>query len=135
MQPTIKFTTDRFAHSREKDTKIAIDRLATLARIREEKGRPVLGDYLILPGKSLRRVAHIWGDTQMQLASEGFGSFYLGDGYVEFSGTLEPTIEERYELTGEYERGEYWFFHNGEIGPDRGVHFETNIPVWRVIPL
>lgn len=51
-----------------------------------------VGDFVRV-GEELRRVAHHWGD-RLQLTDGVYGtSFYLGRGYVDFSGGLQPSID------------------------------------------
>ena len=67
-------------------------------------------------GKELSRVTHIWdksftgGGRHIQTGG-GLTSFYLGDGYISYSGSLDPGIsEDKLRDTGELKDGRVWFF-------------------------
>lgn len=107
------------------------------SRRREEAGRPLVGDFVIFPDPSApggareERIAHDWGeDTGVQTAPGG--SFYLGDGYASFSGTLNPTVlTEALTPTGEVRTGRFWFFSGDHDRADNGVDAEAPCRVYR----
>lgn len=85
---------------------------------------PRVGDYVSFPCGHVRRVSHNWGDTVQ--TSDG-GSFYLGDGYVSFSGGLFPGVPvDSLADTGMRRDGAVWIFHHDDWRADNGV--ESSIP-------
>ena len=100
---------------------------------------PRVGDYIrpgspsgvgiIMPGIPYKRITHIWRDLgpgipdsiQTSLLE---GSFYLGDGYVSYSGGLDPGIPANLlKLTKEKKQGGVWFFHHNQQRGHNGVDF------------
>lgn len=66
--------------------------------------------------------------------SEG-GSFYLGDGYVSFSGSLEPSLPYSSLVdTGDMHDGAVWFFHHDYHQAHNGVSAVAKFRVWRQTP-
>jgi hypothetical protein len=98
----------------------------------EIKG-PRVGDFVILPDGTERRFSHHWGES---IQTSGGGSFYLGKGYVSFSGELHPAIPiDRFERDrGEHRMGSFWFFHHDFHGANRGVERQLLCRVFRVRP-
>jgi hypothetical protein len=83
-----------------------------------------------MPGGELERFSHDWGDG---LQTSPGGSWYMGEGYVSFSGGLNPTIPiERIERTEETRDGCFWLFHHNFWGTGRGVDFRAPCRVYRV---
>src|SRR5947207_14894030 len=82
---------------------------------------PRVGDFLRVPDGVLR-FTHDWGDSiQTTVGSKhpchSDASFYLGDGYASFSGSLDPAIDKaRLRDTGEPLEGSFWFVHLGFPG-------------------
>lgn len=79
---------------------------------------PVVGDYVLFPEGSrknddyerdVERFSHDWGDV---IQTSPGGSFHIGDGYVSFSGGLNPgQPKERFVLVeDEWREGGFWFF-------------------------
>jgi hypothetical protein len=97
---------------------------------------PRVGDFLRVAGGMLR-FTHDWDDSLQTTVGKdhpccGDASFYLGnDGYVSFSGSLDPSIDKT-ELfdTGEKQKGGFWFFHHDFQGAHRGVQCEMNCRVF-----
>ena len=50
---------------------------------------PQVGDFVIFADGTERRISHNWGD-EVQTSDDG--SFYLGDGYMSFAGSLYTSI-------------------------------------------
>lgn len=90
------------------------------------------GDF-VLDGDKVLRVAHDGGDA-IQLTDGEFGaSFYLGDGYVEFSGGLNPSIPKaRFALTDEKRMGPVWFFSQNQVEAHNGYHTQASFKVWKI---
>lgn len=88
---------------------------------------PRVGDYLRI-GEKYYRFSHDWTDRLQY--SEG-GSFYLGDGYISFSGGLEPPLPKLdLKNTGELRLGVIWVFKNNEWAAGNGVNFERKFRVF-----
>lgn len=111
-----------------KDQEILDERIA---KYNERKG-PRVGDFVYLQGEDKpRRFTYDWGkDIQ---ATSGFGeSFYLGPGYIEFSGGLSsPIVKNDLHDTGETRMGSVWFFHHHRVEAHNGVHAEMPFRVFR----
>jgi len=92
-----------------------------------------VGDSVIDGDKTLR-AAHDWGDS-VQLTDGTYGaSFYLSDGYVTFSGGLNPGIDKsRFIATNETRKGPVWFFSQNCVMAHNGFHTEAMFRVWRLI--
>ena len=92
-----------------------------------------VGDFVI-DGEKTYRVAHHWGDS-LQLTDGRYGqSFYLGNGYVEFSGGLNSPIDiGKFEPTDERRQGHVWFFSQHHVGAHNGYHTEAAFRVWRLV--
>jgi hypothetical protein len=91
-----------------------------------------VGDFVTDDEKSYR-VAHHWGDS-LQLTDGRYGaSFYLGDGYVEFSGGLNPCIDiARFEPTEERHEGAVWLFSENHTRAHNGYHTTATFRVWKL---
>ena len=91
-----------------------------------------LGDFVI-DGDKVFRVAHHWGDS-IQLTDGVFGaSYYLGDGFVEFSGGLEPSIPvARFMPTDQKRLGSVWFFSQDSVQAHNGYCTKANFKVWQL---
>lgn len=95
----------------------------------DEREGPRVGDFLELPYGMMTRFTHAWDDG-IQL---GWGSFYLGEGYCSYSGSLEPSIPYEAILpTDKKEMGAVWFFHQGSSGGGRGVYFKAAFRVFKL---
>jgi hypothetical protein len=117
----------------DKKAELDIENVAILAaRQTQLDARTVIdvGDFVI-DGEKILRVAHDWGDS-VQLSDGRFGaSFYLGDGYLDFSGGLDPSIEKnRFSLTDERREGAVWFFSQNRTGAHNGYHTNATFRVW-----
>jgi len=89
----------------EKNTAILKDREAKY----NKKAGPRVGDFLKLPDGTYTRFTYDWGDSiQTGGASR---SFYLGNGYISYSGGLDPGIEKSdVKLLKIKKYGLVWFF-------------------------
>lgn len=95
-----------------------------------------VGDYVRLPRRhqhhgEFTRITHDWGDT-LQTGGMG-GSFYLGAGWLSYSGSLDSGIA-RAQLvaTDETRIGPFWFFDEDRSGAGRGISFEAPMRVFTV---
>lgn len=114
--------------------KVDLENLAILAN--RQKGLDArdgigVGDFVIIGDKSLR-VAHDWGDA-VQLTDGRFGaSFYLSDnGFVDFSGGLDPAINRtKFTPTDERRDGPVWFFSQNYAAAHNGYYTNASFRVW-----
>lgn len=82
-------------------------------RMKQRKGKvgARVGDFLRMPDGSYLRFAHDWGNCLQLTASETSGSFFLGRGYMNHSGSLQPPVERcKLRLTDEVRPGLVWAF-------------------------
>jgi len=106
------------------DNEILKKRLTAL----NENPGPRVGDFVFMKGEDKpRRFTYDWGEGIQTTDYGAGGSFYLGDGYVSFSGGLSPSIDKKALLnSGQTRLGRVWFFHHNYACADNGV--ETEIP-------
>ena len=91
---------------------------------------PRVGDFVRFADGHLERISHIWPDGVQ--TSEG-GSFYLGDGYISFSGGLNPLIpSSELEYHADHKRGSVWFFHHDYWQAHNGVNASMDFRVYAV---
>jgi hypothetical protein len=97
---------------------------------------PRTGDYMEFPNGKVFRIAHDWGNRVQPASCSGdTGSFYFSVGSMSYSGGLTPSIlTSRLEATERYRSGCLWFFSENITGAGRGVHFQAQFRVFRVIP-
>ena len=84
---------------------------------------PRVGDFVHMPDGTLRRFTYDW-DDRIQTTDPVFPSrgFYLGNGYVSYSGALDPSIpKDQLTDTGETRPGQVWVFHHDSHQRDYGV--------------
>ena len=115
----------------ERDRQILWERRHSI----ELADEPRNGDYVIFADGTTRRVSHVygadWGDMAGVQTSDG-GSFYLGNGYVSFSGSLYPSVKmTTLTLTAEQRPGSAWFFHHDWAMRDNGVDVTIPFRVYR----
>ena len=103
-----------------------------LSKWNENKG-PRVGDWCLMLDGTERRFTHDWGDSiQTTYSKQGGGSFYLGDGYMSYSGSLDPAIQKDcFQLTRETRNARVWFFHHDFWGAGRGVEFTVPCRVYQ----
>lgn len=96
---------------------------------------PRVGDWVVMRDGSMRRFTHDWGeDIQTTDPKFGLGSFYLGDGYMSYSGSLDSALAKHsFQDLGETKTADCWFFHHDFWGADRGVHFQVFCKVYRQV--
>ena len=96
-----------------------------------------VGDFVEMPDGSLRRFTHDWGDGIQTTSGfqPGDQSFYFSDGYMDFSGSLDPCIlKTKIVDTGKMIDGNVWFFHHGQVQAHNGVHAQVPCRVYEVVP-
>jgi len=90
---------------------------------------PKTGDFLEFADGIKRRISHVWFDEKIQTSDDG--SWYLGDGYMSFSGALYQSIPiEALSLKGEKRLGSCWFFHHNHQAAHNGVNAVIPCQVW-----
>ena len=116
------------------DSKILKARQA--AFLRRRRREPKQGDFVRFADGVLRRIAHVWTDSNgdvvsVQTSYSNDSSFYLGLGYMEFSGSLYPGVPpETLKRTKERMPGSCWFFHHDFARAHNGVYVKVDCPVW-----
>lgn len=109
--------------------------LAERERLFNQIDGPRVGDFLRTP-EGFLRFTHDWGDAIQTTVKpshpcNGDASFYLGEGHVSFSGSLDPSISKMLlRDTGEKQYGSFWFFHHNMAGAGRGVSFRIPVRVF-----
>ena len=110
----------------ERDTEIFVRRVDA----RWDSNGYRLGDYVEFADGTLRRIAHIWGDGGVQTAAGG--SFYLGEGYMTFSGQLFGSVPGASLVnTGRLRQGSCWFFHHDFATAGGGITVNVQCRVFR----
>lgn len=90
---------------------------------------PRVGDFVVFACGTVHRFSYKWDDG-IQTSREG--SWYLGNGYVSFSGGLQPSVKfDTLTLTEEKRDGRFWFFHHDFAEAHRGVDCTIPCQVWR----
>ena len=111
----------------ERDTEIVNARQAAfLAR-----KAPKQGDVIHFSDGKYARMAHVWEDGIQPTISINSGSFYLGDGYMEYSGGLEPAIPmDKFHRTSQTMNAPAWIFHHGHVTAHNGIDVTVKCQVW-----
>lgn len=94
---------------------------------------PRVGDFLRMQDGAMLRFTHDWGDDiQTTIKGCGDASFYLGNGYCSFSGSLDSAIPKtRIHATDEIKDGSVWFFHHDHAQAHNGVYTTMPFRVYR----
>lgn len=106
--------------------------LRNRTRALDEIEGPRCGDYIRFADGVERRISYLW--TEMEdwgmednAQTSDDGSFYLGNGYVSFSGSLYGgTPIKKLRLTEDKKLGPVWFFHHDYYRAHNGIH--TTLP-------
>ena len=84
---------------------------------------PRVGDFIEFADGITHRFSHDHGEEWGIQTSPIGGSFYMGDGYLSYSGGLEPSIKhDQIEATDEQRLGAVWFFHHDYHRSSNGVN-------------
>lgn len=119
----------RLASMAERDIQMFEERIAAFNKV----SGPRVGDYLQLWDGSYTRFTHAWDDG-IQTGGGG-GSYYIGNGYLSYSGGLDPSV--RYSLiqpTEETKTGTVWAFHNDHRKAHNGVYYQLEFRVFKLKP-
>ena len=116
----------------EKDEMILAVRQAAILK----SDRPKQGDVIRFKNKVIRRMAHVYYDEdgkadRIQPTCTFDISFYLGEGYMEFSGSLAYALDAKlFTLAKETQEVNAWFFHHDWAKAHGGIPVKVNVPVW-----
>ena len=114
----------------DKDLNILKTRIKEYDRIKDAR----VGDFFITSEDHYVRFTHAWDDHIQTSESEKSGSFYLGNGYISYSGGLDPGFKYSEIVdTGQIKKGWIWFFHDGWQLAHCGVHFNIDFRVFKII--
>lgn len=96
---------------------------------------PRCGDYVEFSDGVTRRISHVfpreWGPEWSAVQTSDGGSFYLGDGYVSYSGGLYPAVPmDSLTLTPDHRDGSAWVFHHNHRMAHNGVDFVVPFRVY-----
>lgn len=100
-----------------------------------EKPGARLGDFIKLKNGKLLRITVIHEDDDVQAIGTTKSNIYLGGGtFVQHNGCCGDIICKLNQLkqTDESQMGGVWFFHHGEVGPDRRVDLQMNFRVYKI---
>lgn len=110
----------------ERDADLIADFMIAL----DEHTGPRVGDFVRFADDVLRRVSYIWPESGVQTSDEG--SFYLGKGYVSFSGSLYRCVPSAtLTRTDEQRLGRIWTFHHNFPQAHHGVHTSVPFRIYR----
>ena len=108
----------------ERDQAILDQRRAELDAVQG----PRVGDWIRFADGMVWQISHLWDDSAQYTWG---GSFYLGNGYVSYSGGLEPGIPlDSLTLTSESKPGNVWFFHHDWSKAHNGVSATVDFRVY-----
>lgn len=94
-------------------------------------GAPQVGDWVSFADATMRRIAYIWPDSFQ--TAEG-GSYYLGQGYTSYSGSLFGSLPlESLTWTNRKQDGPAWFFHHDHAQAHNGVDVVAPFRVWECL--
>lgn len=91
------------------------------------------GDFVRSLSGELRRVAYVYPSSYPRdVQTCKTGSFFLGDGWMSMSGSLDDPISEEYFVkTSETMLGDCWFFHHNYTRAYNSVSVQIKCPVWQ----
>jgi len=97
--------------------------------------KPRTGEYVRLLDGRLHRFSYVHDFEDWQRAqTSAEGSWYLGDGYASFSGSLDPGIPfERLRVTGGRMGARFWLFHHDYAMAHNGVDFKIPVRIWEEV--
>jgi hypothetical protein len=100
---------------------------------------PAVGDVIRLPRYDKRqaeftRITHRWANGQLQTGGSVCGAqFYLGDGFADYSGGLDPGMSESdLVATGDTKECGAWFFSENEVCAGNGLAVTVPFKVYDV---
>ena len=112
-------------------------------RLFNKRHGPRVGDWIILTNGKMTRFTHDWGfwkkeDQGIQIGDRerggDCGSFYLGDGYCSYSGSLDPCVlRKNMRRTMKKKPGRVWFFDHDHACAGGGVDFKMMFRVYKEV--
>jgi hypothetical protein len=113
----------------ERDQELVDQFQASLNEHRQKRPDvPGVGDWIKFADGLVLRVSHVWDDGVQYTYG---GSFSMGDGYVSYSGGLEPVIKlDTLTLTDEVKQGAVWIFHHNHWKAHNSVHTAIDFRVY-----
>lgn len=92
-----------------------------------------VGDWIEEPDGRMTRATYDWSDT-IQNGGGEYGQFYLGDGYISYSGGLGPGVhKDKLVNTGKVKNGKVWFFKNDHWFAGNGIDFIVPFRVFKLV--
>ena len=126
----------------QKDLEINKEILQRRIAARSKSCNPQVGDWVIF-NDCERRISYIWKydeNTEIKSVAEWgiqtsnpHSSYYLGEGYVSFSGSLYTCIKgELLQWSGIQKDANVWFFNRDHRRAHNGRTFQAPFEVWTV---
>jgi hypothetical protein len=115
----------------DRDSEILAQRVNALGLVEG----PRVGDYIVFADGTERRISYVtpaeWmPEVDIVQTSKG-GSWYLGDGYISFSGSLYAGVKrDTLTETSEVRAGSVWFFRHDFHTAHNGVDTEMMFRVY-----
>jgi len=92
---------------------------------------PMVGHWVRFADGVMRRISYIWPDEPPSIQTSDGGNWYLGKGYMSFSGGLYRSVPSTtFRRTDEIKYGRAWFFHHDYPRAFGGVDVTVPCPVW-----
>lgn len=113
----------------ERNREIRAMRQASLTR-----NKINVGDFVTFACGTTRRVSYVidYQDDDIHVQTSDSGSFYLGDGYVSFSGSLKRSVPfSTLTNTGDKHDGAVWFFDHDHHRAHGGIDTMIKFSIWR----
>ena len=96
-----------------------------------------VGDYIRHKDGTVSRATYLWDFPDMSPSVQdggGSASFYLGDGYISYSGGLHQSIDiSTLRQTAELKDGVIWFFKNGFQSCGNGIDYRMKFRVFQEV--
>ena len=98
-----------------------------------------VGDWIREINGRLTRATHDWNqdnetDQVIQHGGGEYGQFYLGNGYISYSGGLDTGITKNtLHDTGEIKKGKVWFFIDDYHTSHNSIEYMVDFRVYEVI--
>ena len=96
-----------------------------------------VGDYIRHKDGTVSRATYLWDFPDMSPSVQdggGSASFYLGDGYISYSGGLNQSIDiSTLRQTAELKDGVIWFFKNGFQSCGNGIDYRMKFRVFQEV--
>ncbi len=91
-----------------------------------------VGDFVIFAGGVTRHISYIWEDAVPGVQTSDGGSFFLGEGWVSFSGSLYVCVPgDTLTDTGETRKGSVWIAHHNYLCAGSSVTSYEDFRVFR----